>query len=218
MQILVILSLAVVGLFAVRYAVQKFMAWRARSQAMHLHGCKPLRELPHTDPILGLDRARRLKKAQEDGRALTAAGEDFAAYGKTFKSSTLGMTTIHTMEWANIHAVQSIEFDKWGVEPLRQSVSAMMGNGITVSDGAAWSHARKTLRPVFKKAQLDDLEEKASEKHLSRIFRRIPNDGSIIDLQLLFQRRVGAKLSLIGMEAAKHYLSVHQRITGIYFR
>jgi hypothetical protein len=74
------------------------------------------------------------------------------------------------------------------------------------------------LRPVFKKALFDDLEENAFERHLSRMFKRIPNDGSTIDLQLLFQRTVGAKLSLIGVEAAKHYFSVHQRITGIHFR
>lgn len=193
MQIFILLGLTVVGVLIARYVVGKFLARRAYAQAMHLNGCKPVREWPHTDPLFGLDRVRRLTKALKDGASQTAAAEDFAACGKTFKSCTMGVTTIYTMEWENIHAVQSLEFEKWGVAPLRRSVAAMMGNGITISDGATWSHARKTLRPVFKKAQFNNLEKMAFDKHLSRMLTRIPNDSSTIDLQILFQRMVGAK-------------------------
>lgn len=36
-------------------------------------------------------------------------------------------------------------------------VSAKIGNGVAVSDGSVWSHARKALRPIFKKTHSDGL-------------------------------------------------------------
>jgi hypothetical protein len=43
-----------------------------------------------------------------------------AAYGKIFKSSILGMSTIFMMQSANINAVQYLDFNKWAVEPVRR--------------------------------------------------------------------------------------------------
>lgn len=192
MQNLILLSIAAVGVVAARYVVMIFIARQAYVKAMQLNGCKPVREWPHTGPF-GIDHAKRLIVAIRDGYAQRAAGEDFAACGKTFKSCTMGTATIYTMEWANINAVQSLEFEKWGVEPLRKGIAVIMGNGITLSDGATWSHARKTLSPVFQKSQFEELEKRAFEKHLSRMLKRISNGGSTIDLQHLFQRMVGTQ-------------------------
>ena len=185
-----LLSLATVGFLTVRYAVKKFVAKRAYVRAMRLNGCQPVRKWPHKDPIFGLFRFRRVTKAQRDGNASEAARQDFETHGKTYQSYIMGRTTIHTMEWANIHTVQSLEFEKWGVHPSRKGVAILMGNGITVSDGPTWSHARKTLRPVFRKSQFKDLEERAFEKHFSRMLKRIPKDDSTVDLQKLFKKMV----------------------------
>ncbi|KUJ18014.1 cytochrome P450 alkane hydroxylase-like protein [Mollisia scopiformis] len=188
MQNLIFLGIAFAGLFGIRYAFKIFIARRAYVQAMHRNGCKPVRKWLRTDLLFGLDRIRRTKKAMKDGNLLEVTRQDFEACGKTFETCVMGVRTIYTMEWANIHTVQSVEFESWGVRPLRASIAAMMGNGITVSDGPTWSHARKTLRPIFQKSQFKDLEKMAFEKHLSRMLKRMPNNGSAVDLQKLFQR------------------------------
>jgi hypothetical protein len=84
-----------------------------------------------------------VKKAHSDGNASETARQDFETHGKTYQSYIMGRTTIHTMEWANIHTVQSLEFERWGVHPSRKGVAILMGNGIIISDGPIWSHARK---------------------------------------------------------------------------
>lgn len=99
----------------------------------------------------------------KNGNAQDIARQDFEACGKTFQTSTMRKTFLYTMDWANIHTIQSVEIGKWGVEPTHQSVFALMGNGIFMSDGPVWSHARKTLRPVFEKSQFEDLENKSFE-------------------------------------------------------
>jgi hypothetical protein len=190
MHIFLFLSFVAVGVLTVKYSIKKFIVRRAYVQAMYLNGCQPVRKWSHTDPIFGLDRLRRLQKAQKDGNASAIAGKDFETYGKTYQSCIMGLTTIHTMEWANLHTVQSLEFEKWGVNPLRKSTATMLGNGITISDGPAWSHARKSLRPVFQKSQFKLLEERGFEKHFSRMLKHIPKDGSTVDLQKLFKEMV----------------------------
>ncbi|KIM94148.1 hypothetical protein OIDMADRAFT_184540 [Oidiodendron maius Zn] len=136
-----------------------FIARQAYVKAMRLNGCKPVREWLHTDPF-GIDRARRLVRVIRDGDTQKAAGEDFAACEKTFKSSTMGTATIYTIEWVNINAVRSLEFEKLGVEPLLQGVAVMIGNGIALSDGATWS---QTLSPIFQKSQFEELVKKTFE-------------------------------------------------------
>ena len=74
-------------------------------------------------------------------------------------------------------------------KPLRKAASAKwMGNGIFVTDGPVWDHARRTLRPVFQRAQMSDFAP--FEKHVSRMLKLISRDGSTVDLQALFQRLV----------------------------
>ena len=98
--------------FIARYVLTKFLAKRAYTKNMHLHGCQPIRKYPHTDPILGLDKLRKTKKAQAEGKSFKMASKEFATCGKTYQSHLMGMTTIHTMEWSNLHTVHTVEFEK----------------------------------------------------------------------------------------------------------
>lgn len=146
---------------------------------------------PHKDPFLGTDLANRIKKGMRDGNMMEVARQNFESCGKTFQAKLMGRKVLYTMDPQNIQTAVALEFEKFGVEPLRQATSSTwMGKGIFVTDGPVWDHARRTLRPVFHRAQVGNLA--AFEKHVSRFIDLIPRDGSSVDLQSLFHRLVGA--------------------------
>lgn len=51
-------------------------------------------------------------------------------------------------------------------------------------DGAAWQHSRALIRPAFTRGQIADVD--FFESHVQELMRKIPKDGSTIDLAPLF--------------------------------
>lgn len=90
------------------------------------------------------------------------------------------------------------------------------GGGITVSDGPTWSHARKTLRPVFQISQFTDLEKNTFEKHFQMMLKRIPQDGSAIDLQELLERLVSRSHFLRCIKNAKTVSSLSRYLWNTF--
>lgn len=66
----------------------------------------------------------------------------------------------------------------------KEAVDALLGDGIFTTDGAFWLHSRAMLRPAFEKSQVADLDQ--FESRLGGLLARIPDDGSTVDLQVLF--------------------------------
>ena len=53
----------------------------------------------------------------------------------------------------------STSFDTFEIRPSRKATGKpLIGNGITVADGAEWHAARALLRPSFSKNQINDLK------------------------------------------------------------
>ncbi|KAK1144710.1 hypothetical protein N8T08_005014 [Aspergillus melleus] len=71
-------------------------------------------------------------------------------------------------EPANVKAVLSTSFADWGVGPRRlKQFGPFLGLGIFTADGHSWSSARGTLRPVFSRHQVSDLE--FTSRHVDRL-------------------------------------------------
>ena len=159
--------------------------WRASRK----NGCLPPPKYSHWDPILGLDMFFDQFKAMKDGNTTQKERERFRRYGKTFEANSWGTRCIHTMEVANIQAVLSILFDKFGVAPLRLSAgSPFVGKGVFTTDGAEWRHSRELIKPIFARAQIVDFS--ALDVHLDRMMSRIPRDKTTFDLQELLKLMV----------------------------
>jgi hypothetical protein len=63
-----------------------------------------------------------------------------------------------------------------------------MGRGIISNDGPVWEHARGAIRPAFTRAEIANPE--AFGVHVERFLNLLPMDGSVVDLQPLFDRLV----------------------------
>jgi len=60
----------------------------------------------------------------------------------------------------------------------------VFGHGIFTTDGKQWSRSRALLRPTFAKESISNLV--VMETHFQHLLKRIPRDGSTVDLQELF--------------------------------
>jgi cytochrome P450 len=60
-----------------------------------------------------------------------------------------------------------------------------LGDGIITRDGAFWKRSRQLTNPIFSRAQVSTLAP--FEVHVGRMIRRIPRDGSTVDLQPLLK-------------------------------
>ncbi|KUL82654.1 hypothetical protein ZTR_09102 [Talaromyces verruculosus] len=109
----------------------------------------------------------------------------FARLGRTFEVNSWGNRTIVT-DAQNIREVLSTSFNKFGVQDMRLAVSdGFMGIGEFTTDGEYWEHSRKLIAPMFSRAQVSDLS--ALDVHLDRMFKRLPQDGSTVELQSLLK-------------------------------
>lgn len=119
--------------------------------------------------------------------------ELFGRPASTFRYHALFNQGIYTTDPRNIQAVLATNFDDYYLGPVRRkNMMAMLGDGIFVQDGTAWSHSRAMLRPSFVRAQVADLE--LEERHLQNLMLALPTaadkDGwtNMVDLQTLFFR------------------------------
>lgn len=144
---------------------------------------------PHRDPILGLDYVWTELKEREEGAPWAGDRSRFTRLGRTFEVNSWGNRTIVTMDAQNIREVLSTSFNKFGVQDMRLAVSGgFMGIGVFTTDGEYWEYSRKLIAPMFSWVQVSDLS--ALDVHLDRMFKRLPQDGSTVELQSLLKLMV----------------------------
>ena len=183
----ILATLAII--LVINYAIRAIRDAVYFAKAAREHKCERVKKYRHKDPFLGTDLVRQISKGMAQGNLMDMSRRNFIEYGKTFQANLMGTTVLYTMDSQNIQTVTSLQFAKFGVEPLRKAASEKwMGNGIFTRDGPVWEHARQTLKPVFQRAQIGNLLP--FERHVCRMLNRIPRDGSTIDLQPLFHRLV----------------------------
>lgn len=112
-------------------------------------------QYPQKDSIFGLDRILSSGKARTVGTSLTLSKHEHSLHGKTHKGRLFGTRYIVTSQSANIKHINAVEFEKFGVEPLRLTAhESDIGVGIFNTDGSKWEHSKALLRPAFATQQI----------------------------------------------------------------
>lgn len=156
------------------------------------HGCALPNTLPSKEPIFGLDTVIATFKSMKDHCRMQTGQAHAQTYGHTFQSSPFGRRTITTTSARNIQAILSLEHEKFGVSPIRGPAEHMLGPGIISSDGKVWEHARAMIKPAFARKEIAD--RTMFDVHIDRFFSLLPENGSAVDLQPLFDRLVRCHL------------------------
>ena len=145
--------------------------------------CQPTRRLDAG--VLGIRHLLKILKEMKSHTVLSSIQDRFHQIGRnTYSFTMLGTPLITTCEPENIKTVLALDFEKWGVGPLRKSAASFVGYGIFLTDGPAWQHSRNVLRPIFNKSQLADMS--ILKQHTQSLVSKIPFDGTTVDLQPLF--------------------------------
>jgi cytochrome P450 monooxygenase len=151
-------------------------------------GCKAPNRYPHSLPW-GIDLFRERVAAVKAGRYNRLFQDHFNKYGTTFEERTFGIRTINTTETANIQTVAALKFNDYGKNATRnKAMMPFLGRGIFSEDGPAWKRSRDLIKPLFKRAELSDVE--GFKKFVDRMLALIPRDGSTVDLKPLFEKLV----------------------------
>jgi len=175
-----------------------------RSLISRKHGCKPIAKFPHKDPILGIDTFLRTVRLAKNGGLLEDVQnrhEKVMGTGHyTFIQLLLGDPIIMTAEPENIKTILATQFKDFELAPRRKmAFQPVFGHGIFTTDGGEWETSRALLRPSFTRSQVGDLD--TYEVHISNLIKRIPKDGSTVDLQPLF--------FMLTMDSATDFLFGH---------
>ncbi|KAF7594136.1 hypothetical protein BBP40_009985 [Aspergillus hancockii] len=117
--------------------------------------CKPPRQEPHKDPLLGLDCLRAFLDAVRENCALEFLSSRYQRHGNTFQSSILFSNSIHTIEPENVKTILATKFKQFDLgDDRRGAFHPLLGDGIFTADGSRWEHSRALLRPSFARSQI----------------------------------------------------------------
>ncbi|KAL6171957.1 hypothetical protein ACJQWK_02949 [Exserohilum turcicum] len=161
----------------------------SRKQLKKKHACLPPQRLPQKDPFLGTDVVRANLAAAKNHGLLDLLRIRHAKHGRTFTTNTFFRTTINTCDPRVLQSVLSLQFDDFGMGPLRsKSASPLLGNGIFTTDNEVWSHQRALIRPSFVRGQITDFS--IFETRVDQLIQLIAKENYTVDLQHLLFRMV----------------------------
>jgi cytochrome P450 len=142
---------------------------------------------PHKDPILGLDLVLQAVPRLKSYTAIQWISERLAKYGTHYHVTLTGEWILLTDEPENIKAILGTKFDDFPIAgPRLLATLPLLGdNSVFTTNGDAWQYNRAAIRPSFVRDQVADLA--CFDKHTSNMLRRIPTDGSTVDIQQLLQ-------------------------------
>ena len=182
-------AVVVVALYLI-YQTLHYTYWylttgAAQRKIIKERGCKPLRRVPTNDPFFGTDILYESVKQLKKHNVLQWQCDLLNNLGfTTVRVRILRKWQFTTTEPKVIQTVLSLDFNSFGLGSTRDGLKCFLGEGIFSTDGAAWQHSRSLLRPCFVRSQVGDVE--LLERHLRKLLRKIPRDGSLVDLQPLF--------------------------------
>lgn len=178
---------AVAGLVLVYFVYTRVSLYIARRKFKLENGCKPItHKYPHKDPILGIDLLMENIRNVKAKKLLELGYARFVNIGPTFSLLLLGRPTVATIEPENVKTILSLRFKDFRLGQRMETLGPLLGRGIFTTDGDFWAHSRAMIRPNFTKDQVANLD--AFEGHIRDLFKKIPRDGSTVDLQELFFR------------------------------
>ncbi|KAG9529085.1 cytochrome P450 alkane hydroxylase-like protein, partial [Aureobasidium melanogenum] len=185
------LTVAAIGTVLLGSLVYVALGWyklrQSRQELERNNKCLPPRGVyRNLEPFIALDMILSVLSAARKKKLLEWFNGNFQTYGPTFVVSTVPRYAFHTTEAENIKTAFSLKFDDWSARPGRQAFKHLMSGSTFMSDGAAWSHSRGILRPMFNKDRITDLD--LFEAHFQKLLKLIPEDGSTFDLGALFHR------------------------------
>ncbi|KAK2616254.1 hypothetical protein QQS21_000889 [Conoideocrella luteorostrata] len=159
------------------------ISWQIRyRRAKAKHGCQPLRHAPQRDPFFALDHFVRLVRAAHSQSYLETFQKWFLEVGSTFGVNLMGDYVIFTNEPQNVQALLVTRFADFELGQRRRNNSwELLGVGVFNADGDDWAHGRALVRPNFTRKQVADLP--LFERHIQKLFRVLPADGSAVDMQ-----------------------------------
>lgn len=186
----ILFSASVALIFYALYTLRKLvLRFTHRRHLAKDNNCLPPRSIYQKDPVLGIDIVRENLAAAKEHGFLRLLQKRHANNGLTFTTSTFFRTTINTCDPRVIQSVLSLQFDDFGMGPLRRkSASPLLGRGIFTSDNEVWAHQRALIRPSFVRAQVTDFA--VFERHIDQLISLISRQNQSVDLQALFFRSV----------------------------
>ncbi|KAL9607967.1 MAG: hypothetical protein Q9167_007164 [Letrouitia subvulpina] len=176
------------------YAIYFFWQFRAGARRRHLireHGCLPLKRNPGlnhwSDYIFGWRNFWENLAANNNHKLLDLIHRRNQQYGTIYSLKVANMSIVSTTEPEILKTVLATNFKDWNLPDVRKAAfDPLLGKGIFTTDGAEWQHSRDLLRPNFVRNQVADLA--TFERHIQKLIKAIPRDGSTADLQELFFR------------------------------
>ncbi|KAG6005359.1 hypothetical protein E4U21_000210 [Claviceps maximensis] len=181
MQVLLATILLIAAIFVCR---ELFLRWHLRAKILR-NGCLPPKPYPHRLPWIldpwGNDFQLAKLHALTTGRFNLFYAEQFSQHGRTFTLRTPAGKAFHTIEMDNFRTVLALRFDDYNKEPVRSKAALQfLGLGVFTKDGSGWKHSRELLRPLFKRAELSDIDR--FKKHVDRMLDLVPGDGRTVDM------------------------------------
>ncbi|RAK90517.1 cytochrome P450 [Aspergillus costaricaensis CBS 115574] len=144
--------------------------------------CEPVSSYP--SGLFGHKAVWRARAATQEGQVGSTMHEVHLQYGNTLKLNFVGHDVVATCEPENIQAVLASQFSSFGLSKWRYpQYRPLLGRGIFTSDGSAWEHSRKLLRPQFTKNQMPSIEW--FDSHSKNLMQALPPDGHVFDIQPL---------------------------------
>ncbi|TLD33749.1 hypothetical protein PspLS_00228 [Pyricularia sp. CBS 133598] len=109
---------------------------------------------------LGIDTVLRGLHADKEQRMPDYVASRFAAMGRyTWRISVLGTSNIITAEPRNVQALLATQFDDFSIGDARTTnLKILLGRSIFAADGAAWHGTRETMRPLFARDNVSNVE------------------------------------------------------------
>lgn len=126
---------------------------------------------------LGLDMVRAGLAADHDQRTPDFVTDRFHAMHRyTFRICILGTSNLITAEPRNVQAVLASQFGDFAMGRARKTnLKMILGRSIFAVDGVAWQSARETVRPIFARENIANLE--MLESHVQTLLSCIEQPG-----------------------------------------
>ncbi|KZZ87554.1 Cytochrome P450 [Moelleriella libera RCEF 2490] len=190
--------LVVVALYCVDIFCLREWSYERRRKRF---GVPKLKGYPSWDPVYGLDYVYAMMRAIKTDKFLEFQKKTYNG-PQAWSAKFFGKRMIHSLSSENMRAISTTHRDFFAIEPIRVgngAITPFTGRGVSSSDGAKWKESRGLVMPYFDRSSFTNLQR--LEVHVGKLLSKIPDDGSTVDVQPLFQRWVSGLTDGMLMDA-----------------